>query len=108
MEIENRYKLALERFFSENPRILAELESTDPAEIEALGVSVEEYQLQRRSVFFAQAAERLGLDVDEFVIRLVADSPEQAHLWRLDRNRQTASALGIEWEEYKQLNRINE
>jgi hypothetical protein len=39
---------------------------------------------------------------------MVADSPEQAQTWRMDRQRQIAKTLGIDWDDYKQLNRINE
>lgn len=69
---------------------------------------MEEYREQRRYVVFAQAAKAHGLEVDEFVINLVAESPEQAHAWRLEGQRRTAEVLGIPWDEYKQLNRITE
>lgn len=109
MEIVNRYNAARERFFAENPKALAEAEaSASPALIEAAGMTVDEFMQHQRLVIFAQAAERQGLEVDEFVIRLIAESPEQAQSWRLERHQKMASALGIEWNEYKQLNRITE
>lgn len=108
MSIENRYSAARDKFFEEHPRALAEIESVPANEIEACGITVEEYREQQRCVVFADAAKRLGLEVDEFVIRLVAESHEQAQVWRLNRHRQVADALGINWAEYKQLNHITE
>ena len=108
MNIENRYDAARDKFFAENPRALAQIESVKPAVIEACGMTVDQYREQQRCVVFADAARSRGLEVDEFVIRLVAESPEQAQEWRLGRQRKVAQALGIEWDEYKQLNRITE
>lgn len=108
MNIENRYSAARDKFFAENPRALTEIESVRPSIIEACGMTVDEYRQQQRCVVFAEAAKSRGLEVDEFVIRLVAESPEQAQAWRLDRQRQIATVLGIDWDEYKQLNRITE
>lgn len=106
MNIENRYHAARDKFFAENPRALTQIDSVKPAVIEACGMTVDEYREQQRLVVFAEAARRRGLEVDEFVIRLVAESPEQANEWRLDQHRKIATALGIDWDEYKQLNRI--
>ncbi|MBK5397467.1 hypothetical protein JFU47_12245 [Pseudomonas sp. TH39(2020)] len=108
MTIEKRYSVARDKFFADNPRALAEIESVRPNVIEACGMTVDEYRQQQRCVFFAAAAKSHGLEVDEFVIRLVAESPEQAQEWRLDRQRKVAKVLGIEWDDYKQLNRIFE
>ncbi|MFJ4135654.1 DUF6388 family protein [Pseudomonas cyclaminis] len=108
MSIENRYQAARDKFFAENPRALTQVESVNPAVIEACGVTVDEYREQQLVVVFAEAARSRGLEVDEFVIGLVAKSPEQANEWRLDQHRKIADALGIDWDEYKRLNRIVE
>lgn len=108
MNIEKRYSAARDKFFAENPRALAEIESVRPSVIEACGITVDEYRQQQRCVVFAAAAKTHGFEVDEFVIHLVAESTEQAQAWRLDRHRKMATVLGIEWDEYKQLNRITE
>lgn len=107
MNIENRYSAARDKFFAENPRALTQIESVKPAVIEACGMTVDEYREQQRCVVFSDAARSRGLEVDEFVIRLVAESPEQASEWRLDQHRKIAAVLGIDWDEYKQLNRID-
>lgn len=106
MSIENRYSAARDRFFAENPGALAQIESVKPAVIEACGMTVAEYREQQRLVVFAEAARSSGIEVDEFVIRLVAESPEQAEEWRMDQHRKLAAVLGIDWDDYKKLNRI--
>lgn len=106
MNIENRYNAARDKFFAENPSALTQIESVKPAVIEACGMTVDQYREQQRCVVFADAARSRGVEVDEFVIRLIAESPEQANEWRLDQHRKIAAALGIDWDEYKQLNRI--
>ncbi len=73
-----------------------------------LGITMEDYRETQRYVVFAKAAEAHGLDVDEFVIHLMAESPEQAHAWRLEEHRRTAESLCIPWDEYKERNRITE
>lgn len=107
MSIEKRYKAAHEKFFADNPNVVAEIESVSANVIEACGMTVDEYRLQRRYAVFAEAAAARGLEVGEFVIRLVAESPEQADSWRLENHRALAAALGMEWDEYKELNGIN-
>jgi len=106
MTIEKRYSAARDKFFADNPHAITQIESVKPAVIEACGMTVDEYREQQRHVVFAEAARNRGIEVDEFVIRLVAESPEQANEWRFDRHRKIATALGIDWDEYKQLNRI--
>lgn len=108
MSIENRYHVARDMFFAENPLAMTQIESVKPAVIEACGMTVDEYREQQRMVVFAEAARSRGLEVGEFVIRLVAKSPEEANEWRLDQHRKIADALGIDWDEYRQLNRIAE
>ncbi|WP_197675307.1 DUF6388 family protein [Pseudomonas viridiflava] len=103
-------------FLLKNPHALTQIESVTPAVIVACGISVDEYREQQRIVVFAEAARSCGLEVDEFVIglvaespsRRVAESPEQANEWRLDRHCKIADAFGIDWDEYKQLNRMVE
>lgn len=108
MSIENRYSAARDKFFAENPSALRQIESVSASVIEAVGMTVAEYRDQQRCVVFAEAAKARGIDVDEFVIRLMAESPEQANTWRLDSHRKMADTLGLGWDEYKELNRITE
>lgn len=108
MNTENRYQAAHAKYFASNPRAAAEIESVSVKMLEHCGISMEEYREQQHYVVFAQAAKAHGLDVHEFVIHLMAESPEQAHGWRLEGQRRVAESLSIPWDEYKQLNRITE
>ncbi|WP_411961267.1 DUF6388 family protein (plasmid) [Pseudomonas mandelii] len=108
MDTAQRYKLAQEKFFSHNPHIVLELDSLNAAEADAIGVDIEEFKKQRRDELFVRAACDRDLDVSEFVIQIVAESPEQANAWRLEGHRLQADILGIDWSEYKTLNRIAE
>ena len=104
---ENRYAAAHEKYFAENPHELdRKMDAVSPNVLEACGITVDEYRQQQRYELFSQAAEGLGLDLDEFVIRLVAESPEQAHEWRITSHRKMADCLGIDWADYLAMNRI--
>lgn len=106
---ENRYAAAHEKYFAENPHELdRQMDAVSTRVIEACGITVDEYRQQQRYVLFSQAAEGHGLDLDEFVIHLVAESPEQAHEWRITSHRKMAVSLGIDWADYKAMNRIAE
>lgn len=108
MDTKSRYQAAHSKYFARNPRASAEIESVSATMLEHLGITMEEYREQQRYVIFSQAAKAHGLDVHEFVIHLMAESPEQAHGWRLEGQRRVAESLGIPWDDYKQLNRITE
>ncbi|WP_137162130.1 DUF6388 family protein [Pseudomonas asiatica] len=108
LTFEDRYDAARNKFFAENPQAMKQIEAVSAGVIEACGMTVEEYRQVQRVRVFAEAAERRGIELDEFVIQLVAESPQQAQEWRIQRHRQMADALGIDWPEYKALNRLCE
>ncbi|MDO7927732.1 DUF6388 family protein [Pseudomonas sp. KFB-139] len=108
IDMRSRYQAAYEKYFGNNPQAVAEIESVSQKMIEHLGITMEEWRQTERHRIFAEAAKARGLEIGEFVIRLMAESPEQAHAWRLENHRRMADTLGIPWDEYKQLNRINE
>ncbi|MEZ1440108.1 DUF6388 family protein [Pseudomonas shirazica] len=108
LTFENRYDAARNKFFAENPQAMKIIEAVSAGVIEACGMTVEEYRQVQRVRVFAEAAERRGIELDEFVIQLVAESPQQAQEWRIQRHRQMADALGIDWPEYKAINRLCE
>ncbi|MBD8567878.1 DUF6388 family protein [Pseudomonas syringae] len=107
MSMSDRYNAAYEKYFASNPGVVAEIESVNLKMLENIGVTLEEWRINQRYLAFAKAAEAFGLEEDEFVIRLVAESAEQAEAWRLERHRKTADNLGIPWDEYKQSNHIS-
>jgi hypothetical protein len=108
LTLEDRYTAARDKFFAENPQAMREIEAVSAEEIEGSGMTVEEYRSQQRLQVFAEAAKKRGIELDEFVIHLVAQSPQQAQEWRIERHRKMAEVLGSSWEEYKDLNRITE
>lgn len=108
MDCRQRYTLALARFFTTNPQLAAEADDVSVAEADAAGVSLEDLQGTRRAQAFERAAHGLGIDSFEFSIRLVAESSEQAQAWRLEQQRKEADAIGMSWQEFKQLNGIEE
>ncbi|MBD8184788.1 hypothetical protein IFU20_01225 [Pseudomonas viridiflava] len=108
MSISNRYQAAHDKYFAGNPEAAAEIESVSVRMLDNLGITMEEWRKTQRYLVFAKAAEANGFEIDEFVIHLMAESPGQAHAWRLERQRRLADALGIPWDEYRQLNRISE
>jgi hypothetical protein len=109
MDIESRYNAASTKFFAQNPALELEIEvaiAGSLAEIHAIGSTVEqERELRQMEAFAAEAVDR-GLEIHELVIRLLADSPEQAQAWHLEHHRQVAGSLGMDWEQYKALNLI--
>jgi hypothetical protein len=108
MDTKARYQAATAKYFASNPGATVEIESVSETMLEHCGITKDEYRTQQRHVIFANAAKARGFEVDEFVIRLMAESPEQAHEWRQQSQRRVAEILGIPWDEYKQLNRITE
>lgn len=108
LTFEDRYDAARNKFFAEDPQAMTEIESVSAGVIEACGMTVVEYRQAQRVRVFAEAAEKRGIELDEFVIQLVAESPQQAQEWRIQRHRQMADALGIDWPEYKTINKICE
>jgi hypothetical protein len=108
MDTQDRYTAAREKYFSQNPAAEREINAVSTAVIDACGMTVEDFREQRRIQAFASAAEARGIDISEFVILLMSESPEQAHEWRLEQRRKVASALGMEWSDYKNLNGIEE
>lgn len=60
------------------------------------------------SIYEFKSDRLLGIDSFEFSIRLVAESSEQAQAWRLEQQRKEADAIGMSWQEFKQLNGIEE
>lgn len=108
MDIEERYELAWQKYFDANPARAAEIETFDHAALVAVGMDVDAFREHRKMEVFAVAAKERGLEPDEYVIQLIAESPAQAHEWRLEGYRRSAENLGCDWEDYKQLNQIVE
>lgn len=94
---ESRQAVALERFAQANPELIAEMAP--------LSESERQQQIQWA---FEDAAQEQGVEPWEFALRLVAESPEELLVMRLEVHREVAEALGMSWEEYCDFNEIDD
>ncbi|MDH0302121.1 MULTISPECIES: DUF6388 family protein [unclassified Pseudomonas] len=93
---EARQVLALQRFAEANPQLIEEIRELDARE-----------QAQQIEWAFEDAALEQGIEPWEYALRLIAESPEQLRVMRLEVHREVAEALGMPWEEYCQFNEID-
>ena len=93
---EARQALALQRFAEANPHLLDEMRELDARE-----------QAQQMQWAFEDAAQEQGIEPWELALQLIAESPEQLRVMRLETHREVAEALGMAWEEYCQFNEID-
>ncbi|MFV3382566.1 MULTISPECIES: DUF6388 family protein [Pseudomonas] len=93
---EARQALALQRFAEANPQLLEEIRELDARE-----------QAQQILWAFEDAAQEQGVEPWELALQLIAQSPEELQIMRLEVHREVAQALGMSWEEYCQFNEID-
>ena len=93
---ESRQAIALERFAQANPQLLAEIAVLSDVE-----------QRQQIQWAFEDEAQAQGIEPWELTLRLVAESPEELQVMRLEVHREVAEALGMSWEEYCDFNEID-
>ena len=93
---EARQALALQRFAEANPQLLEE--------IRELGAHEQAQQIQWA---FEDAAQEQGVEPWELALQLIAQSPEELQVMRLEVHREVAEALGVSWEEYCRFNEID-
>ena len=93
---EARQALALQRFAEANPQLLEEIRELDARE-----------QAQLILWAFEDAAQEQGVEPWELALQLIAQSPEELQIMRLEVHREVAQALGMSWEEYCQFNEID-
>jgi hypothetical protein len=89
-----------------NEAALAKYLSTHPTlkdEISQLSAAEQKQQLQWA---FEDEAESQGIEPWELALELIAESPEQLKQMRLEAHSQVAEALGMDWDEYCELNDI--
>lgn len=108
MSFKEHLQEARAKFFTENSVLAATIDDVSPNVIEAVGMSVDEYRQQKRIEVYAKAQEASGKDPEGFCAHILGVPTDQERAWRIDRHRRTAVALGMEWGEYKELNRISE
>ncbi|HEX8594884.1 MAG TPA: DUF6388 family protein [Pseudomonas sp.] len=89
--------VALAKYLTTNPVLKAEIQELSADE-----------QKQQTQWAFEDEAEDLGIEPWELALQLVAESPEQLKSMRLEAHHQVAEALGMDWDEYRELNDIQE
>ncbi|OCR21749.1 hypothetical protein AFK24_27630 [Pseudomonas syringae] len=89
--------IALAKYLTTNPILETEIQQ----------LSAEE-QKQQTQWAFEDEAEDLGIEPWELALQLVAESPEQLKSMRLEAHQQVAETLGMDWNEYRELNAIEE
>ena len=91
-----RQEIALEKFLEQHPDLREEIQVLNDKE-------------QKEQTLWAleDAAEAQGQEPWELVLELVATSAEELKTMRLEVHQEVAEALGMEWEEYRQLNELD-
>jgi len=108
MSYKERLQEARAKFFIDNPALAATIDNVSPTVIESVGMSVDDYRNQKRVEVYAKAQEASGKDPAGFCAQILGASADQEQAWRLEQHRKIASAMGMEWGDYKALNRISE
>lgn len=88
---------ALAKYIVTNPVLQAEIQDLSPEE-----------QKNQTLWAFEDEAESQGIETWELALQFIADSPEQLKEMRLAAHRQAAEALGMDWDEYRQLNDLDD
>lgn len=83
------------RFAQLNPGILSELHDEAKAEVKALGVDIKELTDHRLYEAMQRRAEDLGESIEDFVINLGTDSPQEADFIRSHNAKREAEILGV-------------
>lgn len=87
--------VALAKYLDTNPMLRDEIKDLPDDE-----------QKQQTLWAFEDEAESQGIEPWELALQLVAESPEQLKELRLEAHHQVAEALGMDWDEYCDLNEI--
>ncbi|MBI6852132.1 hypothetical protein YA0002_05090 [Pseudomonas cichorii] len=88
---------ALAKYLSTHPTLQDEIKNLSPDE-----------QKQQAQWAFEDEAEDQGIEPWELALQLIAESPEQLKSMRLEAHAQVAEALGMDWDEYCELNEIEQ
>lgn len=93
---QQRQDVALEKFLEQHPDLRDEIQVLNAKE-------------QKEQTLWAleDAAEEQGLEPWELVLELIATSPEELKIMRLEVHQEVAEALGMDWAEYRQLNELD-
>lgn len=95
MNAQDWNEAALVKYLSTHPTLQDEIRHLSLAE-----------QKQQAQWAFEDEAESQGIEPWELALELIAESPEQLKSMRLEAHGQVAEALGMDWDEYCELNGI--
>lgn len=105
---DQRYKFAIEKFIKSNIELQKKLANLDPIHAKNIGISIEEYRDYEAGKAFSAYAKQRGVDVTVLVIELCASNEKEKKEMLIERHKDIASALDIDWTEYAALNHIDE
>lgn len=88
---------ALAKYIVTNSVLQAEIQDLSPEE-----------QKNQTLWAFEDEAESQGIETWELALQFIADSPEQLKEMRLAAHQQAAEALGMDWDEYRDLNEVDD
>jgi hypothetical protein len=91
-----RQAIALEKFLEQHPDLREEIQ-----------VLSEKEQTEQTLWALEDAAQEQGQEPWELVLELVAESPDELKAMRLEVHQEVAEALGMDWDEYRQLNELD-
>lgn len=97
------HQLALDRFLSDHPDLVKELDTLNPLAAQAKGQTLAHYRAEHLHAAFEAHAEQQGLFAWELTLKLTAESPEAFEARRLDVHKEVAQMAGMGWAEYCQL-----
>ncbi|PAA05908.1 DUF6388 family protein [Pseudomonas fragi] len=97
------HQKALDRFLSEHPELIVELETLNPLAARAIGQSMKEFRQERLNEAFEAEAERLGFFAWELTLQLTSASPQEFEARRLEVHREVAQMAAMDWAEYCEL-----
>lgn len=93
---ESRNEVALAKFLEMNPELEQEIQVLDPRE-----------QQQQIQWAFEDQAQAQGIEPWELALQLIAQTPEELQIMRLEVHQEVAEALGLSWEDYCEFNAID-
>jgi hypothetical protein len=88
---------ALAKYIVTNPTLQAEIAHLDPKE-----------QQQQILWAFEDEAEDLNIPTWDLALQFIAETPEQLKEMRLAAHKEAADALGMDWDDYCELNDVEE
>jgi hypothetical protein len=93
---ERRQDAALEIFLEQHPTLRDEIQVLSAKE-----------QHEQALWALEDAAQEQGLEPWELILQLIATSAEELQAMRLEVHQEVAEALGMDWDEYRQLNALD-